>query len=218
MSRFLNWLKQDANAYRRDETKDRILHSASYHKFYRGYAERKISKGKKNRIERVYVADYYRYAGSDFKWKLYKGIYICLILTATVLLISTQSIYHSRLNQNPMIGALELLGLVPLTFLLFEMLMHLVTKRFMTIDDFETANKGVKKGAMIECIYVLILIICMVVLMILDGINGPAEIETVAGQLISLSLFGAIFVLEKRRAYEIVKNKREMHSDANQIW
>ncbi len=210
-------LIENAESYSKDETKNKISHSFFYHKFFRGYAERKIPGKWCYRIQRFYIEDYYCYQESEAVWWRNKLLYGLLYLVCLGMLLWSQTYPDSSLNYDSLLGKIQVLGLLPMTFFGFEVLMQILAKRKMTIDEYASASKGMQTAAGIEMFYILGMVIHMSVLLITEGLKMTDAVPVIGHMIAGICAF-LIFWLEKHRAWDYVKNEKEMPTDANEIW
>ena len=93
MERSVSRFWQRVSDYSNDETRDPFSHSSSYHRHFQGYAEQRVPKksGVGTRIERIYVADYYRYAETDLTWRFKKLVYVFLFAMAASAVVIADS-------------------------------------------------------------------------------------------------------------------------------
>lgn len=85
-SRMEESLKKNGGRYRRDTRRNR-----AYSRFFEGYSEyaEPVSGGKRNRIVRVYTADYYKADLSRAKQNTYRILYLLFFLAATGVFVWT---------------------------------------------------------------------------------------------------------------------------------
>jgi hypothetical protein len=212
--------RQILDDYENDELRDPFTHSTSYHKFFQGYAERRVPKahGKGTKIERIYVENYYRYAETDIVWRWKKLIYsLCyLIAVAGIIAADTRSI---DMNRIPAVGFIQILSYIPLTYLLYKLIIQVSAPRQMTIGERESASIGLQKAALFGGIYLLVITIASLLIKRLTFGSTETPDWAVSGvKLVGALLILLLCVLEKRRNILSVQNKVSMPTEANEIW
>ena len=214
--RFLNKI----NEYEKDETRDRISHSTSYHSFFQGYSEWKVprQKGKGYRIERIYTADYYQYQESDQIWYLKKFFYLLLMAGAVIaLIIGGTSL--SDLNRVPFIGIAQVLAWIPIAYSVYAAISQIQVSRRMTIGDYRAASSSLKTGTLIAGIYMAVVCIAMfLVKLIMSFQFNRNDLIAIAGELVGTILIFLIYRMEKKREIVVIKNNTPVPYDANEIW
>lgn len=207
-------------AYEKDETRDKISHSTSYHSYFQGYSEHKVPKknGKGYRIERIYTADYYRYKEPDNIWRLKKIFYLLMLFGAVMSLIigGTNS---SALNSIQFIGIVQILTWIPMVYLGYTMISQIQARRMMTIGDYRAASDHLKVGALITLVCMIIVIASMILVKLttLFQVNGN-DLAAILGELIGITLVFTLYWAEKERKIEVIKNNTPVPYDANEIW
>jgi hypothetical protein len=212
--------RQQLADYENDELRDPFTHSTSYHKFFQGYAERRVPKanGKGTKIERIYVENYYRYAETDTAWRWKKLIYsLCYIMAATgVIAADTRTI---AMNRIPAVGIIQILSYIPLTYLLYKLIIQVSAPRQMTIGERESASIGLQKAAVFGGIYLLLITIASLLIKRLTfGSTEPMDWAVSGVKLAGALLILILCVLEKRRNILSIQNKISMPTEANEIW
>jgi len=208
------------NEYERDETKNRISHSTSYHSHFQGFSERKVpgKSGKGYLIKRIYTADYYKYHETNFIWQLKKICYLLLLIGAVTALIMG-GISSSDLNSIRFIGVTQVLAWIPIIYLVYNMIFQLLAHRMMTIGDYTVASLHLKSGALVSGIYTSVATTFLTVEKLLKYYDFRSEdLQAIIGELIGTILIFLIFFIENSRNVERVKNHTEVPYDANEIW
>ena len=211
---------QRVNDYGNDETRDPFSHSSSYHRHFQGYAEQRIPRenGKGTRIERVYVADNYKYEETDATWRWKKMSYIVLfVLTAAVSVFAdTRPVAINRL---PAVGIVQILSFIPLTYLLYKLILQVFSPRQMTIGERDSSATGFRKAALIYGVVILVIAIAMPV----EKWIVFQTIELSDWALIGLKFFGSalsflLYFMERARTLKKVSNGTSVPGEANVIW
>jgi NADH:ubiquinone oxidoreductase subunit 6 (subunit J) len=212
--------RQQLDDYENDELRDPFTHSTSYHKFFQGYAERRVPKanGKGTRIERIYVENYYRYAETDTVWRWKKLVYsLCYFMAvAGIIAADTRAI---DMNRIPAVGIIQILSYIPLIYLLYKLIIQVSAPRQMTIGERESASMGLQKTALFSGIYLLVITIASLLIKRLTLGNTESLDWAVSGvKLAGTLLILLLCILEKKRNILSVQNKVSMPTEANEIW
>lgn len=206
--------------YERDEMRDQISHSTSYHSFFQGYSERRVPKqnGKGYRIERIYTADYCKYQETDHLWK-FKKVYYLLVLAGAIVSLIAGGTSYSRLNSMKVIGIAQMLEWIPVVYLTYSMIFQLQAPRLMTIGDYRASSAKLKWGALITTIYLFIVFLAMVFGTLFSGNTlERSDVTALFGELAGAGFSFLIFQMEHRREIEWIKNSVQVPDDANEIW
>lgn len=215
----LRRFRQRVNDYGNDETRTPFSHSNSYHRHFQGYAERRVPRenGKGTRIERVYVANWFRYAETDAVWKGKKVLHsVLFLLTAAAAVFADTR--PTTINRLPMIGIVQILSYLPMLYLLYRLILQASAPRNMTIGERDTA-KGFRTAALILAIVLAaVAVILPIGQTIISG--APAQSDRVATgfKIFSAALAFLIYYTEKVRRIEEAPNENEAPGDANEIW
>lgn len=208
---------QRVNDYGNDETRDPFSHSGAYHRHFQGYAEQRVPRenGKGTRIERVYIADYYRYAETDAVWRGKKLLYAVLFLAAAGAVILAGS-RPAAVNRIPAVGVAQILSFLPMIWLLYQLVLQVTAPRRMTVGERDSASGGFRKAAFVSGLYLM-----AVTVMMPAADRAPLEVGDWA--VIGLTLLGSgltllLGFLEKRRKQEKVPNEKTAPVGANEIW
>lgn len=211
---------QRVNDYGNDETRDPFSHSSSYHKHFQGYAEQVVSKesGRGTRIERIYVADYYRYEETDMAWRLKKLAYIFLFVAAAATGIAADS-RPLAMNSIPAIGIAQILSFIPLIYLLYELILQVSAPRQMTIGERDSTTTGFQKASLICGVYILAIAIVMPIekWIVFQAIE-LSDWAVVGLKLTSGALTFLLYFIERARKLKKVPNETLVPSGANEIW
>ena len=208
---------QRVNDYGNDETRDPFSHSGAYHRHFQGYAEQRVPRenGRGYRIERVYIADYYRYAETDAVWRGKKLLYAALFFAAAgaVILAGTRP---AAVNRVPAVGAAQILAFLPMIWLLYQLVLQVTAPRRMTVGERDSASGGFRKAAFVSGLYLMAVAVVMPV-----ADRAPLEVGDWA--VIGLTLLGSgltllLGFLEKGRKQERVANEKTAPVGANEIW
>ena len=211
---------QRVNDYSNDETRDPFSHSGSYHRHFQGYAEQRVPRenGKGTRIERIYVADYYRYEETDAAWLWKKFCYIILFVLMAVVsvLADTRPVAINRL---PAVGIVQILSFIPLTYLLYKLILQVSSPRQMTIGERDSSATGFMKASLIYGSVILVIAIAMPV----EKWIVFQTIELSDWALIGLKLFSSaltflLYFMERARTLKKVSNGTSVPGEANVIW
>jgi hypothetical protein len=208
------------NAYEKDETKDRISHSTSYHSYFQGYSEHKIPKknGKGYRIERIYTADYCKYQETDASWRLKKVLYLALLVGAIAALILGGT-SRSVINCTRFTGVAQILAWIPMAYLGYSMIAQLQASRLMTIGDYRAASTHLEGGALVTGSYLAAVCVSMFAVKLLSSSSFCRDdVLALAGELTGTVLILLIFWQEHTREIQWVRNQTSVPYDANEIW
>ena len=208
---------QRVNDYGNDETRDPFSHSGAYHRHFQGYAERRVpsKNGRGTRIERVYIADFYRYAETDAVWRGKKLLYAIIFFAAAGAVILAGS-RPAAVNRVPAVGAAQILAFLPMIWLLYQLVLQVTAPRRMTIGERDAAAGGFRKAALVSGLYLMAVAVMMPL-----AEHGPLYDGDWA--VIGLTLLGGgltllLGFLEKGRKQEKVPNEKTAPAGANEIW
>lgn len=211
---------QRVNDYGNDETRDPFSHSDAYHRHFQGYAERSVPKknGRGTRIERIYTADYYKYAETDPVWRLKKAG--CMVLfAAAVTAALVADVQPLAVNRIPAIGIIQILSFLPMICLLYKLILQVSAPRLMTIGERDASATGFRKAAVFCGVSVLMIATAMpVVKWNVFRSLGLSDWAAVGSEFFSGVLFLLLYFFEKTRKLEKVPNKTPVPSGANEIW
>lgn len=206
--------------YEKDEMRDRISHSTSYHSFFQGYSEHRVRRrnGRGYCIERIYTADYCKYRESDALWRFRKAYYL-MVLAAAVTALIAGGVSCSELNRTKIIGIAQMLEWIPLAYLAYSMFFQLEAPRRMTIGDYKASSVKLKWGALIASVYLAGVFLVMAAVKLSGGsVFEGCDRTALLGEAVGAGLCFLIFRMEHRREIEWVKNGIQVPADANEIW
>ena len=194
-------------------------HSRAYHKYFKGYAERRVPKpgGKGYKIERKYIGEYYRYDETDKMWIIKKVLYGIIFLAAVACII-VAGVLRSEINSFKVISAGQAVSVVVVLYMLYRLVLNLSAKRLMTIGNYEVSVPSLKKAALIcaICCFTITLVMFLYKLIATKTLTGVDWLVLVLEALGGV-LFLTIFIIERLRTFETVENSEQMHEDANEI-
>lgn len=206
--------------YENDETRDPFVHSNAYHRHFQGYAERLVpgKNGRGRRIERIYAADYFRYDETYAVWAGKKFAYIILfVLMAAVSLFADSR--PVAMNKLPVIGAVQLLSLLPLIYMLYKLILQVSAPRLMTVGERDSSVWGFRKAAGIYGATALVVAGTMLIgKWSVSRSMGLSEWAVIGLKLFSGVLAFALYFMEKGRKLKKAPNESTAPSGANEIW
>ncbi len=211
---------QRVSDYGNDETRDPFSHSGAYHRHFQGWAERRVPRenGKGERIERVYVADYFRYEETDAAWKGKKLAYPLLTLLTVALSVLADS-REAAVNHIPAIGIAQILAYLPMVCLLYRLVLQLAAPRNMTIGERDAAVEGFRKASLICAVVLAALTAAMPIgAAIVTKSIGGADWAAAGLKLLSAAAAFLLRFTEKRRSLTKVPNGKTAPSESNEIW
>lgn len=212
--------RQRVNDYGNDETRDPFSHSGSYHRHFQGYAEQLVPRenGRGSRIERTYVADYYKYEESDAAWRRKKlGYTVLFVLMAAVSVLADSR--PASINRIPAVGIAQLLSYIPLIYLLYKLILQVSAPRRMTIGERDSSAAGFRKAALIYAAAVLAIAIAMPAeTWVASQAAEPSDWAVIGLKFLSGALAFLLYFMEKARKLERVPNKTPVPGEANEIW
>lgn len=211
---------QRVNDYGNDETRDPFSHSDSYHRHFQGWAERRVPRenGKGTRIERIYVADYFRYAETDTAWKVRKLAYplLTLLMAALSVLADTR---EAAVNHIPAIGIGQILAFLPMVYLLYRLVLQLAAPRNMTIGERDAAADGFRKASLLCAVVLTVLTAAMPIAAVIGRKSITSADWMAAGiKLLSAAAAFLLCFAEKHRKLTKVPNEKTAASESNEIW
>lgn len=211
---------QRVNDYGKDETRDPFSHSGSYHRHFQGYAEQRVPRenGRGVRIERVYVADYYRYEETDAVWRRKKFMYLLLYASAAgaVILAGSQA---ADVNRIPAVGIAQILAFLPMVYLLYKLILQVTAPRKMTIGERDSVTAGFQKAAVVCGAYLLAMAAAMPLeIKLAVGALNPSDGTVIGLTAIGGALALSLYFWEKARKLERVPNETPTPAGANEIW
>ena len=220
MGKRLDRFWQRVNDYGNDETRDPFSHSGSYHRHFQGYAEQRIPKenGRGNRIERIYVADYYEYGETDTVWRWKKlGCIVLFVLMAAVSVFADSR--PAAVNRIPAVGIAQILSYIPLIYLLYKLVLQVSAPRQMTIGERDSSAADFRKATMIYAAVVLAVAAAMPVeTWVVYHTIVPLDWAVIGLKLFSGVLALLLYFMEKARKLERVPNGTAVPGGANEIW
>lgn len=208
------------NDYGNDETRDPFSHSGSYHRHFQGFAEQRVPKenGKGSKIERVYVADYYKYEETDTAWRWKKPGYTALtVLTAAISLLADS--HPAAINRIPAVGIGQLLSVIPLIYLFYKLILQVSAPRQMTIGERDSSAAGFRKASLIYAVTVLIIALAMPIgKWIAFHSMEPSDWTVIGLKLLSGASAFLLYFMERTRKLTKIPNKMPTPDGANEIW
>ena len=203
----------------RDETANPFSHSHAYHSYFQGYAEQRVPRenGKGTRIQRIYVADYYRYEEPDQVWRRRKLVCAgaCAAAAACVLYADSRPVAMNRISA---IGVAQMLTVAAMVYLLYHLVLRLAVPRVMTIGQRDETERF-SQAAML----------CGIGVLVVSAVMPAASM--IAGNAVNLTgwvfvglraIGGALLVLlafkEKHRTLTRIPNENQTPTGANEIW
>lgn len=201
------------------EASQSFKHSRSYHKYFKGYAERRVPKsnGKGYKIERIYIGEYYRYGETDSHWIIKKVLYGILFIAAIACII-VAGVMKSEINFYKVVSVGQMVSVVVALYLLYRLVLNISAKRLMTIGNYEASVPSLKKAALIcaICCFAVTVVMFLYKLIATKSLIGVdwlvLGLEALGG-----ILFLLIFVIERLRSVDTVENSAQMPEDANEI-
>lgn len=216
LSRF--W--QRVNDYGNDEMSEYFSHSRSYHRHFQGYAEQRTpgKNGNRTKIERIYVADYYRYAETDARWRLRKIMYVFLSALMFMCSVAADS-QPAAINHLPAAGIVQVLSFIPIIYFLYRLILQVSAPRQMTIGQREASSDGFQNAALIcTCVLLLAAVVMptekWIVYRSLDG----TDLGITGLKLLSMITAAALYFTERARKISRVPNETIAPAGANEIW
>jgi hypothetical protein len=180
--------------------------NGSYHRFFEGYNEKKLSRkdGSRNRIERVYIGRYYKRFCGDRTWYAFKVIYIVLYAAAAFLYIYALS-RPAGSNRAWYSAAPGLISAIALVLTFERILSCVISARVMKIYE--------RKYVFVRLFYVclvtgLLLFLTAAACAVYTVLNPPAEllpeIVPCVCCLISSAAILSIGLIERSAKYEVI--------------
>ena len=220
MGKRLDRFWQRVNDYGNDETRDPFSHSGSYHRHFQGYAEQLVPKenGRGSKVERIYVADYYKYEEIDAAWRWKKLSYsVLFVLTAAASALADSR--PAAVNRIPAVGIAQILSYIPLIYLLYKLVLQVSAPRQMTIGERDSSAAGFRKAALVYAVVVLVVVIVMpIAAWIISQTVEPLNWAVIGMKLFSGALAFLLYFMEKARKLEQVPNGTPVPGGANEIW
>ena len=220
MEKRVNRFWQRVNDYGNDETRDPFSHSGAYHRHFQGYSEQRVPRenGRGYRIERVYIADFYRYAETDAVWRGKKLLYAVLFLAAAGAVILAGS-RPAAVNRVPAVGAAQLLAFLPMIWLLYQLILQVTAPRQMTIGARDEVTAGFRKAALLCGVYLLAMAAAMPIeKRLVMGALNRSDAMAIALTAVGGALTLALFAMEKARKLTRMPNEAVVPTGANEIW
>lgn len=221
MGKLFDKLRHKAEQYwEEDEMKARITHSTSYHTFFQGYTERRMtdSEGRGYRIDRVYTAHYLACTDSKKSWLLTKLAYGSLYLFAgvfgTVGIVRMSGYYFSWYVVIPLV--LEIFAYL---LLLVPVINFLSAPMKMTLGMHKTSSAGLIKFGGIAAVMSAVTCAAMAVFFLLHV--GEVDGRALSGMILQIAFVSFLFVLrntEKGKKYERIENENSAPNNSNEIW
>ncbi|MCC8130842.1 MAG: hypothetical protein LIO72_03735 [Ruminococcus sp.] len=218
-SRWRRFLRR-VDDYGNDETRDPFTHSSAYHRNFQGYAEWRTPRksGRGHSIQRLYVADYYKYSESDNIWRLKKFAYTLMFLMMATVSLASDSL-PTATNQIPVIDILQMLSLITMIWVLYRLIMQVSSPRRMTIGEHESASEGLKR-ATFACSWLMLAVAVVTPVGTLIVFRSLEAYDLLATglKLVGAALSFGLHFAEKARKTDRVPNPVSAPVGANEIW
>lgn len=189
---------------------DGVHHSGAYHRYFEGYSEQKAlgADGKRTRILRVYVGDYYRRRCSDSAWIVLKTAYILLFLAAAAAYIAALVLPVGS-NHAWYVAAPGLCSVVPMMLLFAKLMACAVTKRSMVIYDYKHVFGRVYRRSLLAAGFLAATALAKIVYIFLAfPVDLGVEVVSCLGCLLAAGAILTIGLLERNASYEIIQSKK----------
>lgn len=196
---------------------DRGWHSKAYHRHFEGYTEVETTNEKgKTVIQRVYVGDYYRLDLPKGKRILLRLTYAALILCIGVLFWLAAS-RPVGANMTWYLAVVQMVGVCLVGLLGVNLVSHCTAPRDMTIGDWKSASKKLRKNAVYTALSMELLAFLTLLHVILTGENWPVHLLCVG--LYVLAGLGAVVLnrLEANAPYRIWHSTEVAPEDGSYI-
>ena len=192
-------------------------YSISYHDHFEGYAEKKVldSRGKE-KIERVYVANYRRHDMDDRHWVLLKCIYAILFAASAGLFAACSSLKVSAVTSWYMRG-LTAIACLSILLLLYTVIMYAMALRMLDIHEFNSTSKSIRirscisAGAMFACAAAQIINVCV----FRASADIKSELMYILGIAAASVFSGLIWYLESNKVrYKVIPSTNILGEDS----
>lgn len=207
-SRLLKWAKQQQRKMDISEGMSTgFRHRSAYHKDFIGYSEIRIpTENGRFRIERVYVAPWYRHDITDTAWILLK-IFSAFGDAAAIALFIIAAIADTSWNLSRVTGGIQALAAVSIIIFTARVIILLAVPRNMTISQCNNVDKPFRRWAFISFVMCLVLLIWNIVVLAMNGFGNFAPESVTLWLLIPATLiFLAIWIVHGKIDYISVEN------------
>ncbi len=183
-------------------------YSWAYHRFFEGYAERKVlGPDGKEKIERYFIGDTHRHRMTDAQWICLKLAYFLIyLLAAGAFLIATTKKAAGNYLWYVQVG--EALCGLSLFILLYFLILYLASKRVLDTHSYRQNTVFFPTVSLIAAITGTLTVIAEIIHVIMD--HGAGEGMVILLLMISTILSLALWVMEKK----LVKYDKELGKDA----
>lgn len=190
-------------------------HRAAYHREFTGFSEIRIpTENGRYRIERVYVAPWYRADISDRNWIILKILYGILSAAALALFI-TASLQDTVWNYSRVTGALQCLASISMIVYAVRVIIFLVVPRNMTIGQCNSIDQPLKRWALFSFLTSAALMLWNVFLLIRQTesqsfFSGSSTLWMLIPVVI---IFCTIWIIHRKLVYVPVENSNAVDEE-----
>jgi hypothetical protein len=190
------------------ESKNSFPYGGSYHRFFEGYCEETApgKNGKRKKISRIYIANYFRRDCSDFTWHLIKASYVLLYLAAVAVYIFAMT---RGLGSNAVWYAAVpgLLSVLPLMLLFAKIVACVAAKRKMVVYEYKYVFNRVfvycATASAFVCATALMKLLCI---LLSPQARMLQEFMSCLGCFLSAGALLCIGIIERRADYVCIEN------------
>jgi hypothetical protein len=191
-----------------------IYHSAAYHKYFEGFAERKVvDPDNKVKIVRVYTEEYYIRDLSETKEFFLKLAYGGILSLIIFLFIFSASL-KIEANTNKFINITQALSVAVLAAMTMSIIFYIISHGKLTIYNYRTSSLSFKRNAVIASCNFFLSTLCIVIYIFNNSDKALLPMILEASCMFSCALmFVLINIIENGINYKIILNKEGLGSD-----
>ena len=202
-----------------DTPESGLRHSSYYHKYFRGYTEvRKLDAKGHVKAERCYTRPWIVSGLSRRNYWLVRLLYALLVAASAALFITAlcQEIPGNASLTVVLPGALSVMMLI---LLAAATLMYLFVERKMTLWDYSSSTKRIKRFSLITAILQAVTALTLALFALVTGEEVPRSLGCAGLVLLGACCSGALFFLERKMPYqEIPNDTKPPEGEAHEIW
>ena len=215
-SRLTKWaLKQQKKLEISEGMSTGFKHRAAYHREFTGFSEiRTPSEKGRFKIERVYVAPWYRHNIPDRSWKLMKILFAVGDAVAIALFIIA-SVQGTIWNYSPVTAVMQALASVIYVILSVRIGFFIGAPRNMTIGQCNGIDVPLKRWALFAFLISVLMVLWNVILLISTGFQDfSAQCSTLFMLIPGVGIFLAIWLVQSRMIFIPVENSNTVDDAA----
>ena len=207
--------KKTLEAEARDRQRMPTMYRTAYHRFFEGYSEvlEEDERGRRH-IRRVYTGKYYEPVSSPARRTVIKAGYSAAAICSDVLVLLAGA-KDTAANRTPIANLPFMLSLAALFWVCASVLTYLFTKRRMTIHEYKSSSRSVKRSTLAASIALSASALTALLFPVLGLESVPSAGYLCAGELAaSAALMFAVNRTEYSEKYSEIKNEISLPDSA----